>query len=730
MDQDAILAAEQAELDRILDTIHRETDKLEGLTGLAENKVRDVIIRVEEPSFDGDIALQLFLSRAETLFRLYYARHSAYFARLRFKDLQNRVSSYAIGRWGVYDPVSQEQMVIDWRAPLANLYYAGDVGPVSYVAPDGEIHGELLLKRMVTVQEDKVLHLYDAGVVGQESWIQQVLDQTSGERLHEIVTTIQTEQNTVIRMPMERHLIVEGVAGSGKTSIALHRIAYLLYRYRDRLRPQQVLLIAPSPLFLSYIGEVLPELGVEQVRQTTFEGLVRNFMGKALPKLAETKEQGAPDPETVRFEQIKGSLSWKAELEQFLREEEERMLPREDLRFGGSVVMTSREIRQLFLNQLSSWPLTGRIREACKPLQRKLSLIQEKMQESYEKMARDRLELLLQTLPDGPERRERATKLLASRDARLKEIDEKGKAFLKAFQGLFPDLSPLAVYRRFLETRDADLCRYTGMQLDKKRITGSDLAPLLRIFLSVQGIGERGVQHIVIDECQDLSPFQVALLKDLYKGATFTMVGDLMQGIHTDTGMAGYEDVSGPVFGGNVEMASLSVSYRSTAEIVELANRIAEGNRPEGVPLSLSVDRHGKMPVIQKVGSETEQLREITATLQAWQAQGYKTVALLTVGTDEAKRLQRKLAIPECLGTELPILQATDTDYRGGAFILPGGQCKGMEFDAVLICDASDKAFPPDEWHARLLYVFVTRPLHEIKILYRGRLTSLLPVKN
>ncbi|MBR1683840.1 MAG: hypothetical protein IJ708_01795, partial [Clostridia bacterium] len=501
--QERILAQEQDHLTDVRQVIRREVRRLEAQTGIREGEVTDSFISVDAIT-DEETAEQIFLGRVDALHGLYRAMHNAYFSHLTFSETGKSEAEYYIGRWGVYDPETLTQVVIDWRAPIANLYYAGEIGRVEYTAPDGVIAGELFLRRMLTVEEDRIKGIYDAGVAGQESWLSQVLGTVSSQRLHEIVSSIQSEQNLVIRADLDRSLIVQGVAGSGKTTIALHRIAYLLYRHRENLRPEQIMILAPNPLFLSYISEVLPELGVERVQQDTFEGFARSHMGRELPKVVHPKESGGmPGMEDTAVNREKGSAAFMDRLEKFLQAEAERMLPTEPLTFGGYTVMDVEEIRSLFLHQLSTWPLARRIQEAKKPFKRRLEQMMEKMKNVLEDMARGKLDRLLATLPDGPPRRERAAKLLDSRDARIAEVEEKGKQFLAAFASHFPDMTDTGVYRRFLEAEGGEGAKATLEKLDAKRITPSDLAPLLLIHLRVHGISGEVLRHIVADESQD-----------------------------------------------------------------------------------------------------------------------------------------------------------------------------------------------------------------------------------
>ena len=264
-------ADEYQHLQQTCDIIDLEIREVEELTGAKAGVSMDVRMK-EDPDQQEEVAMQLFQAQLDRLRQLALASGQAYFARLDFTPSGGVPETWYLGRWGVLDPAGLRPVVVDWRAPAANLYYSGQVGPMAYEAPDGKIRGELTLKRMITVRKRQLVSLFDSGIAAQESYLQDVLGSISTDRLKDIVSTIQSEQNLVIRHPLNSHLLVQGSAGSGKTTIALHRIAFLLYTCRDSLKPENMMILAPNPLFLSYISQVLPDLGVERVVQTTFEG--------------------------------------------------------------------------------------------------------------------------------------------------------------------------------------------------------------------------------------------------------------------------------------------------------------------------------------------------------------------------------------------------------------------------------------------------------------------------
>ena len=721
--------AEAAHLEQTCAIIREEIDKLEKETGVGAQEERTVVVP-EDATMDEQVMLDILRMKIDTLHNLERSRHQAYFARLDFIPQGGRMETHYLGRWGVVKTPEFDVAVADWRSPVANLYYSGQVGPMDYEAPDGRVQGELTLKRMLTVEDERLVSLFDSGVVSQDVYLQEVLGSVTSARLKEIVTTIQAEQNRVIRHPLQRNLIVQGVAGSGKTTIALHRIAYLLYAFRDTLRPEQMMILAPNPLFLSYISSVLPDLGVERVTQTTLVGLCQRWMGRRTPKvqLARRLEDGltaTTDDRAALGEVLrrKGSLAMKADVERFLDAYQAEILPPEGLRFGGHELYSPQEVRDIFLRQLRPCPLAQRIDEMKKYIRKRLLQVADAMKAALDKMAQDRLTALLSGLPDGEERRARARKLLESRDARMVEIDQRAKQYLKEFPSLFPDLSLLPVYRLYLTRCESRAVQSATLpNLDKKRVQPEDLAALCSICRAVYGLNAKPLRHIVMDECQDFSPYQLALLREQYPAATFTLVGDLMQGIHADEGIRDYGEWLGPVFGGGADLQNLVTSYRSTVEIMTLAGRIASRHPVPGQQLARPVLRHGEEPQLSVFSTDRERYAALRAQARAWQEEGFRSIALIEKTAAGAEKLYRLLK------DSLPVrlLHEDDADYQGGLMILPASMVKGLEFDCVAVCNAGAEEFPDDPFLCRVLYVLVTRPLHRLRLFATGSMTPLL----
>lgn len=721
--------AEYRHLLSTCDDIEREIAEVEAITGAKAGEHMDVQMK-EDPDQQEEVTMQMFRYQLSRLYQLNMARGQAYFARLDFTGKGAKPETYYLGRWGVLNPVTLEPVVVDWRSPVANLYYSGQIGPMDYEAPDGRVTGELTLKRMLTVRRRELLSLFDSGIVSQEAYLQGVLGSVCTDRLREIVTTIQAEQNIVIRHPAHPHLLVQGAAGSGKTTIALHRIAYLLYTMRDTLRPENLMILAPNPLFLSYISQVLPDLGVERVIQTTFEDWCRGAMGKRMPKVSresrlERNLALAPEERkrTGSLVRRKGTLQMLAAVEAWLDALQLRLLPENGFKMAGIPLCSREELEQFFLRDLRHFPLQMRLEELKKIIRRRVRAAAETLRDQYSAMAERQVGAILSATREGPERQRQVRAVYDLRDQRYREIDERAESWFERNKERFPSLDLAELYRDFLrEYGDAELEAETCALLDRKQVRAEDLPILALICRGVFGLKVKPLRHIVIDECQDYSPFQLELLRRCNPAAAFTLVGDLYQGIRADEGIRSWEEWTGPVFHGEADLAQLTVSYRNTVEIMDMARQVALRYPIPGIGETKPVLRHGKPPEIIRAESEKDRLEKIRNQIRAWQAEGFRSIALIEKTEEKAKKLFR--AIGEETGASL--LTEADPDYRAGVMVLPAGIAKGMEFDCVGICDASEENFPEDPFLCRVLYVMMTRPLHRLAIWHRGSVTPLL----
>ena len=657
-----------------------------------------------------------------------------YFTRVDFKELSGDAFTYYIGKYGVVHSRTLDVHVVDWRSPVANLYYSGQVGPMHYVAPDGEVRGELTLKRQFGIENSELKTIFDTDVVSQDAYLQSVLGAMTGDRLREIVTTIQAEQNFVIRHPPDQPLVVQGVAGSGKTTIALHRVAYLLYSCQERMMPQHMLILAPNPLFLNYISGVLPDLGVERVWQTTFAQLMTDWLDGALPRLksADTLSSRAAMDETQRAAQrrtgrLKGSLELGRRASEFMDAYEERFVPEGEIKFGPVVLYTHEQLRRFILEDVKPFPLARRLEEFKKQLKRRTKDAQTQVIAWLNDECDRRAQQLKLMLPDGAARRERLTRLYDSRDQRLKQTKEAGYPFRQKTLKRWPALSLTQCYRQLWtqlgqEATYADTARETIAQLDEGYVTPEDIAPMALIAMRLFELERLDIRHTVIDEAQDFSPLEFELLRRVSGNRSFTIVGDLMQGVNSWRGINDWAELTEGVFEGRATAHHLVTSYRSTVEIMNLALRVARNRPVPGQKEAQPVLRHGDEPMIVIVDDAKQQQRQIAGTISEWMRQGMTTVAVIVRDMAQAKHIKK--ALPDSLGAT--ILDITKPEYQGGVLIAPASSVKGLEFDGVIMADVSRESFPDTELDARLLYVCLTRPLHKLLCVAIGEVTELL----
>lgn len=736
--------AAREEIAHLQDTLSIVSEETARLEEEVEAQGREVVIERLSAgglySSDLIVAELLFSYKQQSLHYLRLAADRTYFTRVDFTpDSDHTPRTYYIGKWGVSHGLTP--VVIDWRAPIANLYYSGQLGPVKYEAPDGEIAGTLSLKRQLGIRNGQLDTIFDTDVAAQDAYLMGVLGEARGDRLRDVVSTIQAEQNKVIRHKPERALVVQGVAGSGKTTIALHRIAYLLYAFRESINPKQMMILAPNPLFLDYISAVLPDLGVEQVVQTTYAAHIESLLGKRMPKLVandrldvmirQTAEERRAASQCLRFI---GSLRFRELLLSYIDQLEQRVVPQGDINFGPVTLYTNEQMRQIFLTELAPFPFERRIAEIPKYLIRKRKGAQEQAKGWYETECEKRVSHLMMTMPDGEDRRARMIRLYNSRDERLEEIKARGKAFEKTEMARWPKLSLLEQYMAFLSddwnppvtARERPIweavCAQKQALLCKKRIETDDLAPLATLALRLYGLPRTEIRHTVIDEAQDFSPFQYMLLRELSGNDSFTIVGDLMQGVRAWEGLQSWDEILSPVFASRASLHPLRTSYRSTVEIMLFASRVAARHPVPGQMMPRPVLRHGEEPTAHGFQNAKQRNQFITETVHAMRAEGYKTIAIIDRSAEDCAALAR--ALPASLDVRL--VHMGDTNYSGGTQVLPATLVKGLEFDCVILANISAAQYPDTQLDARLLYVCLTRPLHRLFCCHIGDITPLL----
>ena len=695
-------------------------------------------------NYSNELMLAVILyNRAEQRLRnLTLASKKPYFTRVNFTPTNEAPETHYIGKYGILDDSTMQPVIVDWRSPIANLYYSGQVGQMSYTAPDGTIEGDLTLKRQFTIEDAVLKAIFDTEVVSPDAYLQQVLGKHATDRMQDIVNSIQREQNDIIRADKAKPVVVQGVAGSGKTSIALHRIAYLLYSFQDNLAPENMLILAPNPLFLDYISGVLPELGVENMKQTTFEALCAELLDKDMPKLAPDnhleflidERHTQEEKDLLKLScRIKGDLRYKEAADEYLADLERSIVPKGDLKFGPYTVFTYAQLQNIFCVELKPHDFRTRIVQMRKHIVPAVRAASEKIVALLEDECEKRIFAVTHNNKLSQAQKQRHMKTIyAARDERKDSIQKGVVTAVNEYLKTWPKLGLLDCYRAFVQGPYGQ-CRFandwqaakehTMPLLDRKCIEREDLPCLIHIMRKIGQLnGGLRVLHIVIDEAQDFSPMHFFMLKELANHPSFTIVGDLAQGIHSYRAIENWQQTMDVVFENPVYL-SLITSYRNTVEIMSFASRVLQKFPQLGVQKAKPVLRYGEDPSVHVLPQDSQRYEAIVAEVLRHQADGYQTIGVIGKTQKACVELQKNLRTH---GLELAILNAEDTSYHGGAKIIPAPMTKGLEFDCVIIEDVSAEQYGQNPIDGAILYVSCTRALHRLTCFASGPVTPLL----
>ncbi len=645
-----------------------------------------------------------------------------YFGRLDFQGTkdQDRKPLY-IGKLGVdREVVTDQPLVIDWRAPIASLFYSftGGEESTSYEAPEGLIEGLVFLKRNVVIRKqilERVSDTYNREnkqpAVSDEFLVYR-LGENKDNKLRDIVSTIQAEQDQIIRAAKNTALIIQGVAGSGKTTVALHRLAYLLYQYKEQVTAEKMIIFAPNHMFLDYISDVLPELGVGDIQQSTFADWAMDVLelNKPLADAAETlhywfeHEGGTRELNDEVPGRFKGSLTLMKMISGVIESLETSSVPEGDFSPWDGKVLMRDKILYWYNEEYKPYPLAKRKERVMARIHRWV-------------------EMELKKSPS---------------EALFKERKKKATQREKSYATKWPKYEPLTLYKQMfrslktptgwsddsLQGIPTSVLKSTQSDLKKDIIREEDLSPLLYIHYLLNDItSEQRFDHIVIDEAQDFSPFQVAILDFFVRGHSFTILGDLSQGIHAYRGVHHWEEMSSLFQPEHTAYFALTRSYRSTMEIIEFANGILEKGVQSDL-MAVPVFRSGDPVRLIPYGkSEGARIADLQDALNRLSTKEYRTVAILTRTLSEAKDLHNQLVK---VTADLHLIDGSKQAYQGGLSILPVYLSKGLEFDAVIVADADLDHYGSKVWDAKLMYVGCTRALHELWILHGGAVPDYL----
>lgn len=661
-------------------------------------------------------------------------RKKPYFARIHFQKTGDPEEFLYIGKTSLFHRETHEPIIVDWRSPVANVYYDGRLGDMEYDVR-GEVHkGHLYAKRQYKIENGELLDIRDIDLTTNDELLQEALAGKADVRLTEIVSTIQKEQNDIIRAHLRQPIIVQGAAGSGKTTIALHRISYFLYTMGENFNPEQLMILAPNKLFIDYIGDVLPELGVDKICQTTFTDYVLSATKLKL-KLQNPNEQleslvaGGNQEPTAWIAEMKGSLYYRDVIERYIQKLEQEIAEQfEDVYIEKYCIMRASHLKKLFLYEFSYMPIEKRLAHIKKVLTSHVRQKKQVVLATLHKKYDEALGKALNGIRDDEKRRRVVTKFIDERDERIPAIEKETKTTATAYMRRFTKYNIKTLYRTLLT--DAELLaelapewHYLEQQQflqahRKEQWALEDLAALYYLQARLKGIPDEWKMRVVfIDEVQDYSLFQLAALKTGLDTDMFTMVGDLAQGIHSYRSLTAWEPVQS-LFP-RASFRTLQKSYRTTIEIMEVANQIL-AQMSEQLPLVEPVVRHGNVPsFIQADHFDALKIKEI---FEAIRQNGHRSIALICKTTAEAITMHQTLKISDIASQ---LLTENESINQEMLLVVPSHLAKGLEFDAVIVA-AFDTPFYDTTIDRKLLYVALTRAMHELYLIGPSKNTFLL----
>ena len=590
-----------------------------------------------------------------------------YFGRIDFleKKENSKVMPIYIGIHTFYDPESRATLIHDWRAPVSSMFYDHELGEAGYRSPSGEIKGVISLKRQYRIRGGKMEFMIESALTVHDDILQKELSSNADDKMKNIVATIQREQNQIIRNEDIRTLIIQGVAGSGKTSIALHRIAYLLYTFRDSISSKDILIISPNKVFSDYISNVLPELGEETVPETSMEQILSGVLEHKYKYqtyfglVNELLEK--PSSSLIDRIAYKASFGFISELDKFILHIENTYFKAADVKLTKYITIPAPFIEEQYL-RFNRYPIRRR----------------------FDAMADYMLDMLKIQYA--------FTVTTAGRNLLKKEI-----------RLMFAGNNDIQVYKDFFKWTNNP-----GMFKMRKGHTleYSDLAPLAYLHLALEGNGNQPfrVKHLLIDEMQDYSPIQYKVIQKLFP-CRKTVLGDAGQSVNP-YGSSTAETIQKSLTAS--EIMKLCKSYRSTFEITDFAQKIHPNAELEPVA------RHGEKPQILQFGSAVEELSGIMGLISTYRKSGYKSLGIICKTEQQAREMADVL---KSYANDISFLSSQSSAFVQGIVITSAHMAKGLEFNEVIIPQTDERNYR-SEIDKSMLYVAVTRAMHRLTLTF------------
>ncbi|KKI93325.1 helicase [Bacillus sp. SA1-12] len=766
---DMELRREQERVYRVMEVITEQINRLEGETSRRRKEVVNIRkhfwdeVKVNIDTFDDFLETIINLRQEAQALSVSQSTHRhaskrltslrrmqgmPYFGRIDFiEEGTSTAERIYIGISTLTDTSGENFLIYDWRAPISSVYYDYQPGPAKYATPGGVIHGMLEKKWQYLIRSGMIQSMFDTSLTIGDEILQQVLGKGTDKHMHSIVATIQQEQNRIIRHDRGRMLIVHGAAGSGKTSAALQRIAYLLYKYRDVLNADQIILFSPNSMFNSYVSNVLPELGEENMQQVTFqeyldhrlksEFLVENPYDQLEYVLtAVDKPSYGTRIASIRF---KAATRFFEAIKSYRESLELSGMVFKGITFRGKTIVTAEQITEKFyssdtslrfhnrLEKLKDW-LIKEIDEAEK-LERSKPWVQEEIEllsnEDYHKahtyLAKKR-GFKGESIHDYEIEPKALARLIVRQKLKPLRKRIKGFRFIN-IKGIYKQFFTDPIQINQWMDGDApeewpDICRITVKMLEEGKLFYEDATPFLLMKEMIQGFQTNSsIKHVLVDEAQDYSPFQFEFLKRLFPSARMTVLGDFNQAIFAHANeMVDFQTLTGLYGPDETAAINLTRSYRSTRPIVEFTRGLV----PNGERIT-AFDRDGEKPILTQLSNRAELHHSIASKVASLRKRQYSTIAIICKSAAESTAAYDSLRGIE----EIKLVKSGTIEYEQGVVVIPAYLAKGIEFDAVIIYDASAKSYG-DESLRRLFYTACTRAMHHLQLYSVGEMSPFL----
>lgn len=621
---------------------------------------------------------------------------SPYFARIDFKfDGEEEFEKIYIGRSSLRENTCHEMYIYDWRSPIASIFYRFMKGDAFYDAPCGRVTGELSLKRQYEINDGTLEYFFDTDVQIVDEFLRQLLSQNTSAKMKAIVETIQQEQDVVIRDMENDLLMVQGVAGSGKTSIALHRAAYLMYQgLQTKLSSNNIMIISPNSIFEQYISNVLPELGEDNVVSVIFEDilttLIKDRQIQPKNKFLENIIAHSSYKELLKSSiEFKTSRLFLETLDRFLDDIPEQWIEFDDIYYEGTCAVSKQTLKEKILGRSGT------------PLGTKLGQLEDYV-----------LELIFGF---GKERGHKAEKILVKQEMqKFIKID-----IVELYKILFNNEAYFysLLQNHKLPENIKEIWEYTRENLDTDCLYYDDAIAISYLYLKIYGTNHyKNIKQVVIDEAQDYYPLQYKIFSLLFPNAKFTILGDMKQTLAKREDISFYEQIQKTLNKKKSSLIMLDKSFRCTNEILNFSLKFIE-QRPQ----IQSFNRNGDSPEVYIADDSESFIDKIAEEVKLCQEKGLRSIGLICKTENNSLQLFQKIKHK----LDIQLIRNESISELQGVFIIPVYMSKGLEFDAVLICDA-DRQNYFDEDDRNLLYVACTRALHKLSLFCEKEVSPLV----